>query len=405
MLLLNQLVAILSWCFFAMLALFSSYWFLLAAAAIRPPRRKQAGAKPPTTRFAITIPAHNEESVIASTVERLRALDYPHELFEIHIAADHCSDQTAAYARKAGAIVHERNEGPRTGKGAVLAWLFERVLQDLTIDAVAIFDADTQVDSAFLRVMDAHITAGDQVIQGQHRISNPDQGWFSSLTWAMFIVDNRFQNLGRTNLGWSAKHMGDSICFRSGVLRKLGWGEGLTEDYQLRQRLLLSEIKIAYEPEAIGYGEAPTRWTQARAQRARWLKGTQDANRQFAAELLKASLRLRDGALLDGALQAWVPSYSTITLAGAAFFFLHLGVYIFLRPVVLPASLIAWGCLVGLLWLYPFWGLLLEKAPVKAFIAFLLGPAFIFWRTALALQARFSGKNITWVRTAHGGQK
>ena len=92
--------------------------------------------------------------------------------------------------------------------------------------------------------MDSRLAQGAQVVQGQHVIRNPDDGWFPALTWAMFLIDNRIQNLGRSNLGWSAKNMGDSICFRADVLRRLGWGEGLTEDYQLRQRLLLAGIAI-----------------------------------------------------------------------------------------------------------------------------------------------------------------
>ena len=90
----------------------------------------------------------------------------------------------------------------------------------------------------------------------------------------MFLVDNRFQNLGRSNLGWSAKHMGDSICFHVSVLRRYGWGRGLTEDYNLRQQLLLGGIRITYEPEALGQGEATQTWRQARVQRARWLRGS-----------------------------------------------------------------------------------------------------------------------------------
>jgi glycosyltransferase involved in cell wall biosynthesis len=72
----------------------------------------------------IVIPAHNESNVIGSTVDCLRRIDYPPHLFSIHIVADHCTDGTAAAARLAGATVHERNEGPRTGKGAALSWLF-----------------------------------------------------------------------------------------------------------------------------------------------------------------------------------------------------------------------------------------------------------------------------------------
>ncbi len=32
----------------------------------------------------------------------------------------------------------------------------------------------------------------------------------------------------------------------------------------------------------------------------------------------------------------------------------------------------------------------------------LAGPLFIVWRTGLALTARFGGRPVVWIRTAHG---
>jgi hypothetical protein len=218
----------------------------------------------------------------------------------------------------------------------------------------------------------------------------------------MFLVDNRFQNLGRTNLGWSAKHMGDSICFSADVLRDVGWGEGLTEDYEMRQRLLLSGIKIAYQPAAVGCGEAPRTWAQAQTQRLRWLRGTQDAGQQSARRLLVEALKQRDGALLDGALQVYLPSYSTLTLAGVLCLFIQLLVNLMAGPVIAWPLVGAWGGLVAFLLIYPLLGLALEKAPPQAYLAILSGPLFIVWRTSLALRARLTGRSVTWIRTPHG---
>jgi len=397
-------MTLLFWIIWIILLIPALYWCVLAIASIPAPPRYAWEKEQPQTRFALAIPAHNEEAVIAETVKRLRELDYPPHLYSIFIVADHCKDRTAEKARDAGAVVFERNEGPRSGKGAALSWLFNKIFEDSSIQAVVIFDADTNVDRKFLRVMDVRLRNGAQVVQGQHRIRNENDGWFPLLTWAMFLIDNRYQNLGRNNLRCSAKHMGDSICFRADILRKLGWGEGLTEDYQLRQRLLLEGIRIEYEPEAIGLGEAPLNWQQARAQRARWLRGTRDASQTLAPVLLKEGLRRRDVAILEGAFQAYFPSYSTLTVIAAFFLALTLIVGWTGQPV--PSSLLtAWIGLVGGLFIYPFGGLLLERAPLKAYLAILTGPFFILWRTLLALQARLSRKPVEWIRTAHGQGK
>jgi cellulose synthase/poly-beta-1,6-N-acetylglucosamine synthase-like glycosyltransferase len=378
------------------------YLLLLAIGAMRSASTPDTHRRSPATRFMIVIPAHNEVRVIRATIDRLRAIDYPSHLFSIHIIADHCSDNTAEAARHAGAFVHERNDGPRSGKAAALSWLFQRILKKEECDAVAIFDADTRVDPAFLRVMDWRFAQGDQVIQGQHIIRNPNQGWYPALTWAMFLVDNRFQNFGRSNLGWSAKNMGDSICFRVDILRELGWGEGLTEDYHLRFQLLLKSIRIVYEPAAIGYGEAPLTWARGRAQRARWLRGTHDASRQYVKHLLVEGMKRRNLAMLDGALQASFPSYSTLSLLVLIVLAIHVPIDYFIGSIF-PGSLIgAWVAMVVTLLIYPLVGLALERAPVRAYIAILLGPYFILWRTWLALVSRFGRKQVTWIRTEHG---
>lgn len=381
------------------------YLTLLALASLHPPSTSLPDLQYPLHRFIIAIAAHNEAAVIGTTVQRMRALDYPSELFSIHIVADHCSDNTAELAHQAGAFVHERQQGPRTGKGAALSWLFQRVLKDNECDAVVIFDADTQVDSGFLRIMDARLTQGDQVIQGQHVIGNPDSGWFPALTWAMFLVDNRFQNLSRSSLGWSAKHMGDSICFQADVLRQIGWGEGLTEDYQLRQKLLLEGVKITYEPAAIGFGEAPLNWAQARAQRARWLRGTYDASQQFARRLLIEGIQRRDAALLDGALQAYLPSYSTLTMICGLALILNLSINCLLGPVISWALIVTWAAVMCVLCVYPLIGLALERAPARAYVAILSGPLFIVWRSWLALTARSARRSVVWIRTIHGAEQ
>ena len=250
--------------------------------------------------------------------------------------------------------------------------------------------------------MDARLVQGFQVVQGQHIIRNPESGWFPALTWAMFLIDNRIQNLGRSNLGWSAKNMGDSICFRADILQRLGWGEGLTEDYQLRQRLLLAGIKISYEPMAKGYGEAPRTWVQARAQRARWLRGTQIASRQLARQLLVEAIQRRDPALLDGALQAYLPSFSTLTVVSILILLAQI-LWARLGGPLVPATLIySWTGVCATLFAYPLFGLALEKAPAKAYFVILTGPLFILWRTVLAITARYSRRPAVWVRTAHG---
>lgn len=378
---------------------------LLALASIRKPTSIKGHPQNPVHCFAIVIPAHNEAVVIQQTIQGIQASDYPIGMYEILVIADHCTDQTAELARGLGASVYERDTIKSGGKGAAISWLFAQILPENKFDAVIIFDADTKVDQNFLSEMDARLAQSDQVIQGRHIISNPQSGWFPALTWAMFTVDNRFQNQGRVNLGLSAKNMGDSICLRTSVLNRFGWGKGLTEDYELRQRLLLDGIRIGYEPNAKGFGEAPLTWTQARMQRTRWLRGAHEVGREFSKSLFVKGLKTRNLALIDGALQMYLPSYSTLTFISFTLLLAQLVVNYTMGPIFPAWLLLGWVIAAGLLFIYPFLGLALENAPVKSFLVIMTGPFYIIWRTILAFSLRLNKQPVIWQRTVREGSE
>jgi cellulose synthase/poly-beta-1,6-N-acetylglucosamine synthase-like glycosyltransferase len=393
------MLSILSIACLTIVALCGIYLWVIALASIRLKPKPTRSSH--CNRFAIAIPAHNEAPVVGYTVANIKHLDYPKDMFDIFVVADFCSDHTAQFARDQGAICYERSSGERGGKSSALSWLFNRIFErNIVYDGIVVFDADTRVDPDFLHVMNSRLNQGALVIQGRHIISNPQEGWFPAITWAMMTIDNRFSNLGRANLGLSAKHMGDSICFRSKILKDKGWGVGLTEDYELRLRLILDGIAIEYEPWAIGYGQAPRTFSEALLQRLRWAKGMIDARKRFRRQLLFDAIRQNNWVKLDGALGAIIPSYSTLTLI--SIFVLVLNVFFIAYEGIILMYL--W-LFIAVLWLvYPLFGLALEKAPGNAYLAILTGPFFILWRTGLNIRARLFPNKIKWIRTQHHNQ-
>ena len=100
--------------------------------------------------------------------------------------------------------------------------------------------------------------------------------------------------------------------------------------------------------------------------------------------------------MLDGVLQAILPSYSTTALIS----FVCLVAHIALASRSAPGLIYAWAFLAGMLAVYPFLGLALERAPWKAYKAILFGPFFVLWRTWTALVVRLRRRPVAWVRTA-----
>jgi hypothetical protein len=106
-------------------------------------------------------------------------------------------------------------------------------------------------------------------------------------------------------------------------------------------------------------------------------------------------MKRRNFAMLDGVLQASFPSDSTLSLLGLIVLAIQVPIDYFIESIFLWPLIGAWAAMVVTLLIYPLVGLALERAPVRAYIAILMGPYFILWRTWLALISRFRGKEVT----------
>src|SRR5277367_437630 len=107
-----------------------TYYLVLALVGLctRPPRVRECAL--PTHTFAIVIPAHDEQETIGIALDSCAALDYPNDLFRVHVIADNCADDTARVAALHGACVHQRDDLLHTGKGPALEWGLKRILAD-----------------------------------------------------------------------------------------------------------------------------------------------------------------------------------------------------------------------------------------------------------------------------------
>ena len=111
----------------AAMGVVSTYLAVLTLAAWRAfvgldsTARRTPSLAVPTTSFTILVPAHDEERLIADTVDHLLALDYPSEMFDVNVVADHCGDATAEIAGHHGATVLE-NADPAASAARGRRW-------------------------------------------------------------------------------------------------------------------------------------------------------------------------------------------------------------------------------------------------------------------------------------------
>lgn len=265
------------WDFFKVVAsLLYCFWVYQTCIALRGFFPPQPLPKARTfRRFAVLIPAHNEEKVIHSLLESLKQQDYPKELFDIYVACDSCTDRTKDIAQACGAFVLERHDPKRPGKTHNVGWALTQIPLE-RYDAVAMFDADNVVHPSFLSRMNDYLEAHQdaEVIQGYLETKNPDHSWLTRMYALAYWYANRFWQLARANWGLSATLGGTGLVVRTSCLFRLGWNlKSLTEDLEFSVQVVLSGGKVHWNEWAITYDEKPSHYASSHRQRTRWMQG------------------------------------------------------------------------------------------------------------------------------------
>jgi cellulose synthase/poly-beta-1,6-N-acetylglucosamine synthase-like glycosyltransferase len=364
---------------FGLLLVAASYYFLLAASAITLPVSSISSAAKTDPRFAVVVPAFNEELVIGKSVTVMRQMNYDPSLFDVIVVADHCQDDTVAEARAAGAICYSRDTGPVGRKGFALAWFIENVLsENQSYRAVIIFDADSHPSKEFLNIMSKRIRDGQVVLQGRHLISNPKDSIFTRIAEIDMRLNNRLRNLARKNLRLSCQLMGDAMCFERAIFESYPWNAfSLVEDKEFGIHLIKHGVHIDYVPEAISRGQAAAGWSQAKSQRMRWSGGMINLRKQYTFDLLRSGFRAKDLSAIDRAIELMLPPYSVLLILSAGL----LGLQGIIPQLRFMNSLV-FAFSVFLAWLFiPVVGLILDRAPANVFPYLLFGPMITLWRT------------------------
>ena len=238
------------------------------------------------------------------------------------VIADNCADRTAAVARAAGAEVWERTDSLRRGKGHALAWAFTRLLDDESVDAACVVDADCEVSRNLLTAVAARLHNGADAVQVPYLIANPESSAATALRWAGFALFNVVRPLGRDRLGLSTGLLGTGMAFSRRLLLRAPWSAfSFAEDREQHMRWVLGGARVVFAPEAEVSSPSPSTGAGTRAQERRWESGRGALARGLTPRLLARSLRTKDPVQLDAALEPMLPPQSlllTLNIAGLA---------------------------------------------------------------------------------------
>ena len=283
------------WAFFTFAYLYQALYILVTwrrGTVKLPPAKKNH-------RYAFFIAAHNEESVIANLVRSIKEQDYPSELIDVFVVADACTDRTAKEARRAGAIVYERNDLARKGKSWVLDYGFDRILNEYPgkYEAFFVFDADNLLSPGYVTEMNKLFDQGFLVGTSYRNSKNFDSSWVSSAYALWFLREAKFLNNSRMLCGTGCAISGSGWMVSSRIIQGMhGWDfHTLTEDIQFSTFCAANGIRIGYAP-AEFYDEQPLTFKASWTQRMRWTKGFYQVFFSYVGDLIHGVRKKRFGA-------------------------------------------------------------------------------------------------------------
>lgn len=273
-----------------------------------------------TKKFAIIVPAHNEENVIANIIESLLIQNYPKENYDIYVVCDHCNDRTFEISKNYNINVLVHCNNLPSNKAKALNFAIDFIFKNNKYyDAFCFFDADSLAHPDFLKSVSSYLSQGYVAIQSQQIPKNPRDSFITKIVSAGQYITNRFFQKPKMILGLSATLHGKGMCFSRDIVKKYRWDETcLTEDLEMQMRLVRDGIFIAWAEKSIVYDEQPITISQYFKRSIRWTKGSLYVAKKHSLDLFYRFISKFDFSAFESFLYS-VGVYRVMMIFFAAF--------------------------------------------------------------------------------------
>jgi cellulose synthase/poly-beta-1,6-N-acetylglucosamine synthase-like glycosyltransferase len=346
-------------------------------------------------RIAVLVPAHDEESGIATIVLALRA-----ELAQddrLLVVADNCTDGTAAAAAAAGAEVIERHDRTNHGKGYALAFGTEH-LAKRPPQVVIIVDADCCVSKGGLDRLARVAAKTGRPVQAEYILSLPAKpDARSAINGLAFLVRNLVRPRGMHRLGFPCQLTGSGMAFPWTLLRDAPpLRANLVEDLRLGTELALAGTPPVLCSAVSVSSALPDPGKAQLGQRRRWEHGHLSTLLSQGPRLLWAGIAQWRADLVAMAFDLMVPPLALLVTAVAGLSLLAAGAAVAgasTGPLLL--GLVA-GLVVLLAVLSAWWRFARHLLPARLLASV---PAYVLWKMPLYLGFFLRGRHKRWERT------
>ena len=373
------------------------------AGNLRRPKASRT-ARSATVRLAVVVPAHDEEPMIARTVQSLlaagcsaHAAHGAHETaaagwdVPVFVVAHNCTDRTAAVAANAGAQVIELSKVNVRGKAAALRCGFTAT-RAAGANAFLVVDADSVASPNLIAATRAALEAGAAATQCRYELELPASGPIgmrARLRVLAFRGINVLRARGRANLGFSAGVFGNGFAVTDETLQRVPFSvDSICEDMEYHVRLVLAGLRVHWLENAYVHAPLAPGGSARATQEARWEGGRFHVATRATGTLLAAVSR-GNWRALEMLSEAWsLPlSRGILALLLMAFLPVH---WLHIFAITCAAVVLA----------YVLEAVFLGVEPWRDLAALAGAPLHLVWKLAITpLVLRQSRAGAEWART------
>ena len=291
-----------------------AYSFLLIP--LHAIRNHYSRAAPYFPRVAIVVPAWNEGAVIATSIDRLMALDYPLDRLRIFVVDDASTDDTprvvmAKAKQYPGSVFHLRRDKGGEGKAHTLNHGIRVVLEDDWMQALLIMDADVIYLPNSLRRMTRHF-ADPRVgaVSAYVREGSADKNYLTRYIGLEYVLSQPASRRAHNVLGAQACLAGGAQLHTRENLVAIGGRidtSSLAEDTITTFETQLRGHRVVFEPHAVVLAEEPGSIDALWKQRLRWARGNVTVTARYRKVWFRPSRTHRLGSISFGLI--WFSLY------------------------------------------------------------------------------------------------
>lgn len=344
----------------------------------------------------ILIPAHNEGDGIGQAISKLQKVS---EGAGILVIADNCDDDTARIAASAGAMVAERVDPSRRGKGYALDFGRTWLSKDPP-SVVIVLDADCELTSGSVGRLASIASRGVPAQAVNTLIADLSSHPLVQISSFAFLIKNKVRALGLARLGGTTVLTGTGMAFPWSLFSIAPLAtEDIVEDLALGIQL----TQQGHCPQIAGGAfvlSSASDVVQSRVQRTRWEHGFLATIVSKGLPLVAESIKLRSRPLLALSLHLLVPPLALLVALTLVILAVGCGLAVKTIGWIIPITL-ATAMGAGLLATLIAW--LVYGRDTLKLTALLQIPFYVLWKIPLYVRF-FIARETSWLRTPRSGE-